>query len=147
LSTGVATAHLRFPAKYRFMRHPWTTLPLLLLVPALAACNGEPLGVLAVADGVTVSVLGRGIFDAAYSAAAGKDCSVVRLDKGESYCRPGEALSLAPPPYCTRTLGDVTCWANPDSLNTHPPGIADGPRTLNAAQQRNASPSWLDRLF
>lgn len=44
----------------------------------------------------------------------------------------------APPAFCTRSLGVVDCWANPEALNSPPPrGVADGPRTLTPAQEIN----------
>ena len=71
-------------------------------------------------------VFDRAIGDIVVSAVTGRDCSVVRLDMGESYCRPEEQ----PPerqPVCTRSLGAVDCWRVPP--HAWPPyrGVADGP--------------------
>ena len=68
-------------------------LPLLLLA-ALAGCSPQPVIALAAADLATVTVFGRGIVDLGVSAISGRDCSIVRLDKGLSYCAPIEG----PPP-------------------------------------------------
>ncbi len=67
--------------------------------------------------------------------AAGTTCSVVRLAQGLHAC----TLEEPPPPppqFCTRSLGTVDCWSNPDALNGPPArGVADGPRTLTPAQE------------
>ncbi len=53
---------------------------------------------------------------------------------------------IAPPvPYCTRTLGRVECWANPQALPGPPPEVADGPRALTPAQRADCKrrlPPW-----
>ena len=62
-------------------------------------------------------------------------CSVSRLALGESYCAPLEPPP-SPPQFCTRSLGTVDCWSNPEALNGPPArGVADGPRTLTPAQE------------
>jgi hypothetical protein len=47
-----------------------------------------------------------------------------------------------PPPYCTRTLGRVECWANPEALPGPPPEVANGPRALTAAQRADCKRRW-----
>lgn len=47
-----------------------------------------------------------------------------------------------PPPYCTRTLGRIECWANPEVLPGPPPEVADGPRALTPAQQADCKRRW-----
>lgn len=113
---------------------------LLLLAPGLAGCAASA-GAGAAAEVASVAVLGRSLGDVVVSGVTGRDCSVVRLDKGQSYCR----QTLPPParpPYCTRTLGYVECWANPEVLPGPPREVADGPRTLTAAQERNRTRRW-----
>ncbi len=115
-------------------------LPLCLL---LAACHPAATPVVAVAAGAaaSVAVFGRTPVDAVWSLASGKDCSVVRLDKGETYCKPPEP---PPPqaPFCTRTLGMAECFADPASLPNHPASLGDGPVALNAAQEKNRTAKW-----
>ncbi len=109
---------------------------LICLAPfALGGC-----GLLVAADVAAVPVFGRGIPDGIYSAATGQDCSVVRLDRGQNFCRPTEPPP-EPPPYCTRSLGAVDCWSRP---NPHGPQreVADGPRSLTAAQEADRTRSW-----
>jgi hypothetical protein len=78
-----------------------------------------------------------GTSGAAIWAAAGKDCAGMR--QGQPPCRP----SVPPPRFCTRSLGVVDCWANPDALNGPPPHqVADGPLTLTPAQLANSSHGW-----
>ena len=96
---------------------------------ALAACHpaAAPFVAVAGAEAATVAVFGKGSVDLVYSAVSGRDCSIVRLDRGETYCKPRET---APPaqPYCTRTLGVAECFAEPAQLPDHPAELADGPR-------------------
>src|SRR5215210_7676918 len=108
-------------------------LPLLLLL-LLAACDPAGAGVATAVGLGSVAAIGRTPVDAVVSLAKGRDCSVVRLDRGQSYCRPEEAPP-APPPYCTRSLGSVDCWREPPLAIPLPRGVADGPAALSSAQQ------------
>jgi hypothetical protein len=104
------------------------------LVPLLALCLSPlllpgcaALAPWAAAEAASVMVFDRAIGDVLVSAVTGRDCSVVRLDRGEPYCRPEEPPPV-PPPVCTRSLGAVDCWrAAPP--HAWPPyrGVADGP--------------------
>ncbi|MDH5750487.1 MAG: hypothetical protein OEY85_14350 [Rhodospirillales bacterium] len=51
--------------------------------------------------------------DNIYSLYSGKDCSSVRYQQGRTYCEEDE-----PNPssryYCYRTLGEITCYEDPD---------------------------------
>jgi len=115
-----------------------------LILLLLCACGATPeqmaTGVAVVGVG-SIAVIGRSPVDAVISAVSGKDCSVVRLDQGKSYCRPTEPPP-EPPPYCSRSLGVVDCWSEPDKLPDHPPEVADGPRTLTPAQDANRTRGW-----
>ena len=108
---------------------------------ATAVAVGTPLAIAAVAEVTSIAVLHRGIFDTLYSAGSGKDCSIVYLDRGESYCKPQQPPPL-PPPYCTRSLGVVDCWSNPEALVNLPPQVANGPLTLTPAQEANRTQRW-----
>lgn len=101
----------------------------------------EPAGVLAAADAASIVVLHRGIVDTLISTFSGRDCSVVYLDRGQSYCKAQEPPPLAPP-YCTRSLGVVDCWSNPDALPNLPPQVANGPTTLTPAQEADRTRRW-----
>ena len=111
-------------------------LPLLLL----AACV-EPAGAFLGASAAALPVFGRTVPDIAVSAVTGKDCSLVRLEQGKAYCKPVEPPP-APPPVCTRSLGTVDCWANPDVFGPGLTEVADGPRTLTPAQEANRTRRW-----
>jgi hypothetical protein len=117
---------------------------LMILLLLLAGCGGTPeqlltgAGVLAVGS---IAVIGRSPLDAAYSTLTGKDCSIVRLDQGKSYCRPIEPPP-EPPPYCTRTLGMADCWRDPATLPDHPRELGDGPRVLTPAQEADRTRRW-----
>ncbi len=91
--------------------------------------------------GVDIAVFHRDLFDMLVSGLSGRDCSVVRLDRGERYCRP---IPPPPPPvpYCTRSLGVVDCWADPGAMTDLPPEVADGPRGLTPIQERDRTAPW-----
>lgn len=101
----------------------------------------EPVAAVAGADLVSVMAFKRDMFDVVWSGLTGRDCSVVRLDRGESYCRtPDPPLPL--PPYCTHTLGEVNCWTSPAVLPSPPPGIADAPTQLTPEQEAYRTRTW-----
>ena len=89
----------------------------------------------------SVAAIQRTPADAVYSLVTGKDCSVVRLDQGKSYCRPVEPKP-EPPEFCTRTLGSVTCWEDQAALPGRPAPVADGPSTLTPEQEANRVRRW-----
>ena len=119
----------------------YAAMRIIVLLMGLTGCAGwaEPTGALLAADVASVAVFGRGIGDIGVSAITGRDCSVVRLDRGQTYCVP---LDGAPgrEPVCTRSLGVVDCWSNPGAL---PPGtreVADGPPPTPAQLRYRRAP-------
>ena len=119
-------------------------LVILACVLGLAGCGisdnlGAAIGVGAMAG--SVAVIQRTPMDAVYSWWTGRDCSVVRLDQGTTYCRPMEPKP-EPPVYCTRSLGAVNCWKDPDTVPGHPRGMADGPVGLTATQEADRVRTW-----
>lgn len=59
------------------------------------------------------------------SAVTGRDCSMVRLDRGQTYCA-GRQLAQTVP-FCTRSLGVADCWASPALLPGAPVPLDDTP--------------------
>ena len=116
-------------------------LPLLLLLLSLAACDPASLGATAAAGVGSVVVIGRTPVDAVVSLASGRDCSAVRLDRGQSYCRPEEPPP-GPPPYCSLSLGRVDCWREPPLAIPLQRGVADGPVALTAEQEAHRTRRW-----
>jgi hypothetical protein len=114
-------------------------LPLLLL--SLAGCDPAGLGAAAAVGLGSVAVIGRTPADAVVSVLSGRDCSVVRLDRGQGYCRPEEAPP-PPPPYCTRSLGRVDCWRQPPLALPMQQGVADGRAVLTAEQEAHRRRRW-----
>jgi hypothetical protein len=116
---------------------------LILCALVLAGCESAgPVGAgLAVVNIATVTTIGRTLPDAAVSLVTGRDCSAVRLDRGQSYCR-AEEPPPAPPPYCTRSLGRVDCWRSPPFATPAQPGVADGRAVLTAAQEAHRTRRW-----
>ncbi len=115
---------------------------LLFVMALLPGCAGgvEPTGALLAAEAASVVVFGRGIVDLGVSAISGRDCSIVRLDRGLTYCaaRDGPEQASA---FCTRSLGVVDCWANPALLPGPRQGVADDP-AATPAQQRYRAARW-----
>jgi hypothetical protein len=117
---------------------------ILLAFLPLAGCGWSDNLIATALVGATVgsiATIQRTPADAVYSLLTGRDCSVVRLDQGKSYCRPMEPKPEAPA-FCTRSLGTVNCWQDPDKLADHPFGVADGPMSLTAEQEANRVRRW-----
>lgn len=119
------------------MRFP---TPALLLLAALPGCV-EPAGIIAGVNAAAIPVLGRTVPDLVVSAVTGQDCSLVRLDAGKSYCRDQEPPP-ARPPVCSRSLGRVECWTNPEVFGAPVTEVADGPRALTPAQEAHRTRRW-----
>lgn len=119
----------------------------LLLLAGLAGC-AQPAGALLAAEAATTVVLGRGIVDLGVSAITGRDCSLVRLDRGQTYCAPRTDV-LAAVPFCTRSLGTVDCWADPSLLPGVYRGVADTPSPTEAQKEYRAArwPKSLNGLW
>lgn len=119
----------------------------LLLLFALPGCAGweAPVGALAGAELVSVTVFGRGIADIGISAISGRDCSIVRLDAGKTYCAARDPADR-PQPFCTRTIGTVTCWEDPALLASPQREVADTPPPT-PDQLRYRAARWPKSLF
>jgi hypothetical protein len=111
----------------------------------LAGCGGPDNliagGAVAGASIVSVATIQRTPLDAVYSWWTGRDCSAGRWDQGKTYCRPTEPAPEVPA-FCTRSLGSVDCWKDPDNLPGHPPGVADGPAGLTKEQEADRVRTW-----
>ncbi len=116
---------------------PWRRLPLALLF-ALTGCAATQ--ALVGVEAASVAVFGRDIVDIGVSAVTGRDCSLVRLDRRQTYCAPKEQLPV-PPPFCTRTLADVQCWADPEHFASVPRQVADTP-ALTKEQASQIEARW-----
>ena len=116
-------------------------LPLLLAACCLAGCVPETVLPLAAGLGAEVAIFHRTLPDLVYSGVTGRDCSMVRLDRGESYCR-AVAPPVPPQPYCTRSLGMVDCWAHPELMANLPPQVAQGRSTPTPEQDRIRLARW-----
>lgn len=116
----------------------------ILIILLLAGCGLTPeqAATVGVAGAVgSIAIIQRSPFDAVYSVVSGRDCSIVRLDAGKSYCKP-----IEPPPeqqpYCTRSLGVVDCWADPAKLPNRPPQVGDIPHGLTPEQEADRVKGW-----
>jgi hypothetical protein len=123
---------------------------LLLTGLNLAGCGAANVADLNLAGAVSlaaVPVLGRTLPDAVYSAATGKDCSAVRLEQGKSYCRtpdPPWQAEQAQQPLCSRSLGRIDCWTNPEIFANRPTPVADAlqPTAEQEAYRARSWPFW-----
>lgn len=118
-------------------------LKFLVLVPPLllAGCGPEAPLVAGAVSAASIPVFHRTPVDMAVSAASGRDCSVVNLDKGERYCQPKEKPPEEPL-FCTRSLGVPDCWKDPSKVPNNPREIADGPRALTPEQEKERTTRW-----
>lgn len=110
----------------------------------LGGCGATPEQLLTPVGGVGVtSIVGihRSPFDALYSLATGRNCSIVRLDRGQPYCVPRQPPP-AVPQFCTRSLGVVDCWIDATRLPSPQRQVADGPRVLTEQQEAERTRSW-----
>ncbi len=116
--------------------------PCVSLMAVLAGC-GSPGNVVTMAANVaTVPVFGRTVPDMVFSGMSGRDCSMVRVEQGKTWCREAEPPP-AEPVFCTRSLGVVDCWESPVAQPLpRRRGMADGPTALTGAQERHRTRSW-----
>jgi hypothetical protein len=115
----------------------------LLVLPGGCGVSQNLAATMAVGANVgSVAAIGRTPADAVYSWWTGRDCSLARLDAGETYCRPVEPPPPAPV-FCTRSLARVDCWADADAMKAQGyHGVADGRTVLTPAQEANRVQTW-----
>lgn len=91
--------------------------PLFVLLLAAAGCAGNVgNGYLLLLESGSVVATDKTVSDHVVSRITGRDCSTVRVERGESYCV--ESVPAVPPPppvYCEETLGGVDCYTHPDA--------------------------------
>ena len=73
----------------------------------------KTVGNLSIISAGTVMATDKTIPDHLASYRNGKDCSSVRVEQGRTYCKEDEPNPI-PVAHCYRTIGDVTCYAEPD---------------------------------
>ena len=113
-------------------------VPVLFMLPG---CEGPLLPVTAAVNIASVTLIGRSVPDIVVSGVTGRDCSIVRLDRGLSYCGPVQAAP-GPPPYCTRSIGAVDCWVTRPASIPMQRGVVDGPTQLTMEQDAERSARW-----
>ncbi len=120
---------------------PLTLIALLAAPLPLAGCDTASLAIAGAASVASITLTGRGVPDILVSGLSGRDCSIVRLDRGLSYCAPVPPPP-GPPPYCTPSLGRVDCWVTPPPSVPMQRGVVDGPVYLTPAQEANRTAWW-----
>ncbi len=118
-------------------------LMILIAVPACTPLQG--VGAAVGVEAASVILFGRGFVDLGVSAVSGRDCSIVRLDRRQTYCAPRD-VPPDPGPFCTRSLGTADCWSDPSVLPKGTQAIADTPAP-NAAQLEYRRARWPKSLF
>jgi hypothetical protein len=86
---------------------------------ALGACGpllGSGVPGLAQVDAITVVGTKKTVVDHVVSLSSGKNCSAIRLEKGQHYCEEDEP-EIKQNINCYKTLGRVTCYTKPDPHN------------------------------
>ena len=86
---------------------------LLTAVTFVSGCEG-----FFVAEGASTLVSGKTMSDHVISLTSGKDCSIVRTEKGLTYCVEDEPVVNQDQYHCYRTLADVTCYSTADPRHT-----------------------------
>ena len=114
--------------------------PFVALFP-LTGCDGPTLAATAAVNVASVTLVGRSVPDILVSGVTGRDCSIVRIDRGLSYCGPRQEAP-GPPPYCTRSIGSVDCWVTRPASIPMQRGVVDGPASLNPAQEADRTAWW-----
>ncbi|WP_019645286.1 hypothetical protein [Novispirillum itersonii] len=117
------------PGSFPGGRHSAPVLGLLALLVLSGCASHIPPGVAAI-DPVTVIATDKTVIDHVTGWATGEDCSSVRAEQGGHWCvQPYENDPVTQPLYCYRTLGNVSCYAQPSN---HPAdkliGVQDGGR-------------------
>lgn len=80
----------------------------------LAGCAMIP--PIAGVEGVSAVLTKKTVTDHIVSFSSGKNCSTIRVGRGQSYCVEDE-VNVQPRVFCYRTLGSVSCYKNPDPYN------------------------------
>ncbi|MGD1878873.1 MAG: hypothetical protein ACFB13_15405 [Kiloniellaceae bacterium] len=112
-------------------RNSRPSLALALTVPLLAtglgACDPASQAMLAGASLVTLAHTDKTISDHVATWAFDKDCSTLSLANGDDYCKDipteeelaaaqAEAEAQQAATFCYRTLGAISCYAQPDEM-------------------------------
>ena len=108
-------------------------LLLLGLLP-LAGCAVTPDAAGTAVREPAAATIHRSPLDTVCSLFTGRGCSVVRPNQGNADCR-SAAAKPETSTFCTRTLGSVNCWQDPDTVPGHPHGLADSPAALTPEQE------------
>jgi hypothetical protein len=121
---------------------PFPALPLLAFpLLALPGCDAASLTAGAAVNIASVTLVGRSVPDIVISGLSGRDCSIVRMDRGLSYCGPSQEPP-GPAPYCTPSLGRVDCWVTRPASIPMQRGVVDGQVALTPAQEANRTAWW-----
>jgi hypothetical protein len=90
-------------------------------------------GCVAAVGAGTVAATDKTPVDHVVSLVSGKDCSIVRQHRGLTYCVEDE---VTPPVqvHCYPTIGDVSCYREPDPFAGHQRELGSGPAIATTAR-------------
>jgi hypothetical protein len=104
-------------------RRPLRGLVVAALASVLAGC--DPSLMMSGASVVSLVATDKTLSDHAVSLATGRNCSTVRMSRGESFCAPEPHAMAAE--HCYRTLGGISCYTRPDPQASDGAFVADVP--------------------
>lgn len=84
-----------------------------LIFVVLVSLSVTGCGTIVALEGASIVASDKAASDHLISWLSGKDCSVVRADRGLTYCAEDE-VTIVPQVYCYKTLGSVSCYDRPD---------------------------------
>ncbi len=84
-------------------------------------------------DTGSLVVTDKTVVDNIYSLYSGKNCSAVRYKQGRTYCEEDEPNPVSRY-YCYRTLGEITCYEEPDPHYSPQAQVGRDDRNLNNYQ-------------
>lgn len=90
-------------------RIPVQLIFILILSVSLGGC-----GTFVALEGASLVASDKTASDHLISLVSGKDCSVVRTERGLAYCVEDQPPIIKPRVFCYKTLGSVSCYDQPD---------------------------------
>lgn len=108
-------------------RHIYRLAMVPAMVVGLGACELGTTALMAGASMVSLAHTDKTLGDHFATWAFDKDCSILYASNGEPYCQrfeteeerlaaEAEAAALRAQTYCYRTLGEISCYREPDSM-------------------------------
>jgi hypothetical protein len=91
-----------------------------------------------IAETTSIVTTDKMMEDHVISALAGKNCSTVRVGRGEPYCEEDEVMPQVRV-HCYRNLGGVTCYDRPDPYKQNHQRLGDNDHNYTPKPTRRSS--------